>query len=129
MKFKLVLLLFAVASIDLFSADINEDVANSLKVGNSKELSKYFGATVELKINEQEEIYSRAQAEQIIKEFFLKNIIKSFSYSHASAVKNESSYAIGTLTTAKGNFRIYILFKKSGTTFVIQQLRIESGNE
>ena len=125
MKHLLIILLLALPTFE----DINDDIANALKGGNAAELSKYFSESIELKIIDQEKIYSRVQAEQIVKDFFSKNSVKSFEYSHKSTPKNESSYAIGTLETAKGKFRVYILLKKAGTQFVIQQLRIEPGNE
>lgn len=117
--------IFSLSSI----ADINDDIANAIRSGNSKDLSKFFGENVELKLIDLEEIYSKAQAELIIKDFFTKHPVESFYISHKSTPKNDSMYAIGTLQTSKGKFRTYFFIKKLNNKFVIQQFRIESDKE
>lgn len=110
-------------------ADINDDIANAIRSGNSKELSKYFGDNIELKILDFEEIYSKAQAELIIKDFFKKHTVESFFLSHRSTPKNDAMYAIGTLQTNKGKFRTYFFIKKLNNKYVIQEFRIEADKE
>ena len=51
-------------------ADILEELAAQFKVGNTKDIAKNFAPSVELLIIDQEDVYSKAQAEQILKDFF-----------------------------------------------------------
>lgn len=111
------------------SIDINEDISSALKTGNSKDLSKYFSETIDLKILDKEDIYSKQQAELILKDFFAKNIVKKYTLVHKSVSKNDTQYTIGSLETAKGKYRIYFLLKKSKEKMFIQQFRIEQENE
>lgn len=112
----------------VFAADINEEIASAIKAGNSKVIASYFSDNVDLKVLNQEDVYSKAQAELIIKDFFTKHPVKSFNIIHKSS-KNDSQFAIGKLETANGKFRVYFLLKKSGEKLHIHQFRIEPENE
>ena len=107
-------------------ADVTEDIATLFRTGNSKDLSKYFEANVDMKILDQEDVYSKAQAELILKDFFAKHTPKSFSLVHNGLSKNGAKFAIGSLVTAAGTYKTYYLLKKTGELFTIQQLRIET---
>jgi len=120
--------LFLMLQITVF-ADISDEIANIIRSANAKGLAAHFDESVDLKILDQENVYSKAQAELIVKDFFTKYAVKSFSINHKSAPKNGSEYAIGTLQTSNGTFRTYFLLKKEGDKVVIQQFRIEPENE
>lgn len=71
-------------------------------------------------------MYSKAQAEMVLKDFFSKNSPKSFTIIHRGVSKEGARYAIGTLTTTQGqNIRTYFFFKESGGMAYIQELRFE----
>lgn len=112
-----------------YNIDINEDIAIAIKAGNSKDISKYFSETIDLKILDKEDVYSKQQAELILKDFFAKNMVKKYTVVHKSVAKNDTQYTIGSLETAKGKYRIYFLLKKSKEKMFIQQFRIEQENE
>lgn len=108
--------------------NIPEDLKLAFKAGNAQALSKYFNINVELVIQDSEDVYSKAQAEQIVKQFFIKFPPNDFVIVHQGG-KDDSKYGIGSLKTSKGNFRVYFLLKmKNGVPF-IHQLRIEPEND
>lgn len=110
--------------------DISDDVAAAVKTGNAGNVAKFFSANVDLKILDKEDVYSKAQAELILKDFFSKNPIKSFSVLHKGTSKNGDQFAIGTYESAAGKkFRSYFLFKKEGAGLTIQQFRFENQDE
>lgn len=111
------------------SADVIDDIAAAIRSGNPKNISKYFIENIDLKIIKQEDVYSKQQAEMILKDFFSKHAVKSYAVAHKSEQKNGSQYVIGTLETANGKFRTYFLIKTTGGQTLIQQFRIESENE
>jgi hypothetical protein len=121
----LVLFLFPVAA----SADIVDDVANAIRTGNAKEISKYFADNVDLKVLEQENIYSKAQAELILKDFFARHPVQEFTIVHRSVKKNDSQFAIGTLKTTNGNYRVHYLMKTATGATTVTQFRIENADE
>lgn len=125
MKKKLAfLLILLIASLSVF-ADIYEDIASAIRMGNSKQLASFFNNTVDLTISNQEDIYSKAQAEVILRDFFTKNPPKSFNILHQGNSKEGAKYTIGTLATTQGNFRTYFFVKNIQGKFFIQELRFE----
>jgi hypothetical protein len=106
------------------SAQIPDEILQSLKTGNSKTLSEYFNQNVEMVVLENDNVYSKAQAQQIVNKFFSSNPPENFTIIHQGG-KEGAQYVIGNLITGKGTFRVYFLLKKSGGKDYIHQLRIE----
>ena len=106
------------------AAQIPDEIIQSLKSGDSKTLSNYFNQNIELVVLDDDNVCSKAQAQQIVGKFFSNNSPESFSIIHQGG-KEGAQYVIGNLVTNKGSFRIYFLLKKSGGKDYIHQLRIE----
>jgi hypothetical protein len=123
-----ILLLFTFTA-SVVAADVIDDIAIAIHSGNPKNISKFFIENVDLKIIEQEDVYSKQQAEMILKDFFSKHAVRSFTIAHKSEARNGSQYVIGTLETGNGKFRTYFLIKTTGGKTLIQQFRIETENE
>jgi hypothetical protein len=119
-------IVFGLTSFSAFG-DVPDGIVIAFKAGNAKELSKYFNNTIELVVGEKEGVYSKAQAEQIVKDFFLKNPVDKFMLLHEGG-KEASKYAIGTLYTLKGTYRITLLIKTVNNKPIIHQLRIDEDN-
>lgn len=99
-----------------------QDIGTAIKAGSSKELIKFCNNTVEIKINGESSNYSRNQAEVILKDFFLKNPPKAFTYIHQGASPEGLKYTIGKLTHEKGAFRVVMFIKKIGDSYLIDTL-------
>ena len=124
----LVLFLLPVMPVIGQADKIPEGIVLSLKAGNAEELAKFFHKNVELIILEKEDVYSRSQAEQIIRKFFLEHKPQGFKIIFQGGKEN-SHYAIGSLTTEETTYRVYILIKKQDGEPLIHQLRIEEEDE
>jgi hypothetical protein len=120
------LIFFAAAA---FTPDINSDIAAAFRSGEAKQVSKFFADNVDMVVLDKEEVYSRSQAELILKGFFTKHAPKSFNIVHNGVSKNGSKFAIGSLVTANGNFKVTFFVKKEGDSYLIHQLRIEPEGE
>jgi hypothetical protein len=107
-------------------AQIPDEIILSLETGNSKILSNYFNKNVELVVLENDNVYSKAQAKQIVNNFFNSHTPEpqGFSILHQGG-KEGAKYVIGNLITNNGSFRIYFLLKKNDGKEYIHQLRIE----
>jgi len=105
-------------------AQIPDEIILSLKSGNSKVLASYFNENVELVVLENDNVYSRAQAEQIICNFFQQYHPEEFNVIHQGG-REGAKYVIGGLLTKQGNFRVSFLLKQNGGKVYIHQLRIE----
>lgn len=110
----------------LFSVnDTGEDAINALKQAKVSDLIKLFDEKVSIKLLNQEDVLSKAQAEANIKAFFEKHPIKSFSSTHVSSNNPNMQFITGNLETSNGKFRVSMLIRRN----LITQFRIEYLNE
>ncbi|MDX9883141.1 MAG: DUF4783 domain-containing protein [Prolixibacteraceae bacterium] len=108
------------------SAQIPDDLISSFKSGNDKVLAEYFNQNIELVVPGHDDVFSKSQAQQLIAKFFREYPPEDFSLIHQRESGNEGAgYAIGSLETSKGNFRVVFLLKTTGGKAMIHQLRIE----
>lgn len=119
-------LVFAVTS--LFAQDIPVGVVVAFKKGNSQDLNRYLGEKVNLVIQNRSESVDRQAAEGTLAAFFSSNKVSGFNVNHEGK-RDESSFIIGTLTTANGNFRINCFFRRVQNKYLINQIRIDKTNE
>jgi len=108
------------------NAQVPDQIILSLQTGNSKVLAEYFNENVELVVLENDNVYSKAQAKQIVSNFFKTHSPEEqgFSIIHQGGPEG-AKYVIGNLKTTNGNFRVYFLLKKNKSKEYIHQLRIE----
>jgi hypothetical protein len=100
------------------------EIFTSLNNGNAKVLSDYFNQNVELKILENDNVYSKAQAQQIVGKFFSEYRPEKFTIIKQSN-KEGLEYVIGNLITKMGSFRVYFLLKQDKGKSYIHHLKIE----
>jgi hypothetical protein len=117
-----------VPSIQAQPGTFSEAIVLAFRAGNAEELTKHFYNNIELIILEKEDVYSKTQAEQILRKFFTDHRPSSFNIIHEGG-KETSRYAIGSLSTSSGNFRVSFLIKNQDGTPLIHQLRIEEEDE
>lgn len=120
---------FWIATAQYMKADVPKGIVLAFNAGNAKELAKYFNSTIELVIDDKEGVYSKLQAEQIVKDFFMKNTPASegLILLHEGG-KEASKYAIGNFYTKNGVYRVSFLIKTVDNVPTIHQLRIEENN-
>jgi len=129
---KLVLLSFlmlcALPNVVAQSSEVSSEIITALDKGDAAKLSAYLNANVELVVGNKNDVFSKQQATGIITDFFRTNKVSSFQLLHKGN-KEATSFAIGEIKTNTGNYRVYVLTRKSGNQTVIQQLRIEISND
>ena len=109
--------------------DTDAAITDLLAKGDAAGLSVHFNEHVEIVLNTTNDVYSRNQASGILADFFKKNKVVAYQVLHKGSKEN-SAFTIGSLRTATGNFRVYILIRRTtGERPLIQQLRIESSND
>jgi uncharacterized protein YxeA len=100
--------------------DVFDTFAKNIKTSNVSALSSSFNTTIELGLPNNDDAYSKSQAEMILKDFFSKNILSSFTIDHKGTSGN-SKFANGTLETNTGRYKVYILVKGN----IIYELRFD----
>jgi len=121
--------IFVILQISIAEAqsDFPSDVRQAIISGNSQNLAKFFNQNIELLIRNKEDVYSKAQAEHIIKDFFIKNIPDDFTI-EIDDQSDGTYYAIGNLTTSGGKFRVYLVYQKVKGRSLINRLNISDYN-
>lgn len=103
-----------------------DKVVLAMKTGNAKELAEQFIPNIDLTVKETSEVYSKAQAEQIIRKFFNDHPPVDMVIEHSGVSKFGDKYYIGILRTRNGYFRVTFFLKKNGDLMQVKQLRIEA---
>ena len=106
--------------------DVKDQVVQAMRTGNSKELANHFIANIDLTVKDASDVYSKAQAEQIVRKFFNDNPPIDLVIEHSGVSKVGDKYYIGILRTRTGYFRTTFFLKKADTAFQVKQLRIEN---
>jgi hypothetical protein len=117
-------LLFGLGQLQAQSSEVPSQIISALNDGNAGQLSNYLNTNVELVVEAKNDVFSKQQATGIITDFFRTKRVSGFQIIHQGN-KDAASFAIGTLKTSNGNYRVYVLTRKS----IIQQLRIEPSND
>lgn len=131
MKLKNLILTFCLLSmlINSFGQQKESDaITNALKAGNANILAQYFINNLDLTLLDEDDVFSKSQAETMLNSFFAKNAPKSLSVDHQGTSKLQDHYTIGTITTARGKYRFTFFLKKMDDKYLIKQLRIETAN-
>jgi len=109
----------------IVKADAFDEVVMALKNANAKDIAKQFNTNVELTVMNTEGVYSKSQAEIIIKGFLESNPPKQVLVHHRGASSQGAKYAIVYYECAQGKFRVYIFMKENLGKMLIHELRFE----
>lgn len=99
-------------------------IVSAFKAGNATRIAGYFAENVDLSILETENLYSKSQAEQILKNFFIKHKPSEFTIVHKGK-SGQSEYFIGELTCNDAIFRVTLNSKADEGSKEITALTIE----
>ncbi len=124
--FKAILLFTAISSFSA-RADIYDELAVAIRAGDAHQLATHFDSKVDLALSTVEDVYSKAQAELLIKDFFSKNPPKSFNLVHKGSSKEGTLFAVGTLNCTNGKtFRVSFVLKTVRGVNILQEFRFEN---
>ena len=114
---------FAKSTFAYTPKDFSDLILTILKNGDSDGLSLYFDDSIELKMLDREGLYSKAQTQIIVKNFFTKNTPRTVSVSEDNL---KSKYILYNYTTSSGSkYKITISFKQNGDQITINTIRFD----
>lgn len=102
-----------------------DDVVSALRAGNASQLAALLDDQVELTLPDKSDSYSKAQAAQILRDFFSTNGVRGFDLKHKGDAPG-GHFCIGTLQTRAGPFRTNVFMKEKKGKEVIRELRFQA---
>lgn len=126
---KNLLFVFLLAAIPAIAGQGNpslEIISTALNSGDVETLSKYFADQVEISIQDKEQVYSKARAAEVLRNFFDNSKPRAFVQVHkGTSRESNDQYCIGNLSAASGNYRVYLYLKVNGNNISIQEMRFD----
>jgi hypothetical protein len=103
-----------------------EAIAAAIRSGNAASVSRYFGPSVDITINNSSSTYSRSQGEQVLRDFFSRHPVRDFMIDYAgNSTSSDSRFSIGTLRTETCKFKVYLFLRPTENGYTLKELRIE----
>ncbi|HMT73866.1 MAG TPA: DUF4783 domain-containing protein [Chitinophagaceae bacterium] len=103
-----------------------DEVIGALRSGNANQLASHFDDNVEITLPDKSDNYSKAQAQLIVRDFFVNNGVKGFEVKHKGDSPGGSHFCIGTLQTNAGNFRTNVFMKMRNGKEVVKEIRFQA---
>lgn len=110
-------------------SDSFEAIAGFLKGSDSRNIAAFFAPIIEMNILSEENEYSKAQAELILRDFLLKNKPTTLKILHKLNSNPNYRFAVFSVQSIENKFRISISMAKDGDSFYIKVIRIEYDKE
>lgn len=107
-------------------ADPIEKVASLIKQSDVHELAGMFAPSVEISVLNEENVYSRTQAEIVLNKFFSENKPKSIKLLHKVNSNPNYNFGVIILYTDKGAYRIAYTLKQTDGKLELIEMRIET---
>jgi Domain of unknown function (DUF4783) len=102
-----------------------DQVIGAMKDGKANEVGKFMDDNIELTLPDKSNSYSKAQAIEVLKDFFDNNEVKGFEIKHKGGQEG-GEFCVGTLQTKSGNYRTTIFMKSKTGKNVIREIRFQS---
>jgi hypothetical protein len=119
---RLTVLFVCLGSTHAFAQDIFAPMKDAIKTGNAKEVIKFFNSNVDMNLDGQVAMYSKAQAEFVLRDFFKKHPSSEFSIVHTGSSKGGLQFAIGRYVSNADTFDVVIRVKEVGGNYLIHEL-------
>lgn len=97
-----------------------------IKKVNIHEFAKTFASTIDLTIEDEENIYSATQAEQVLESFFKNTQVKNVKVLHRVNSNPSIKFTILQVETNNGNYRTSLSMKLVNGQYLVNELRIEA---
>ena len=102
------------------------EISRAIRSGDAAALGTHFDQQVELATPSDEDVYDKAEAIRLVRQFFAKHPPANFTQVHRGTSKsNDFEYIIGNMTAGGKTFRVYFYMRKGQHKHVIQELRFD----
>ncbi len=103
-----------------------DNVRIAIKNGNTSSLTAYLSTSIDLKINNEEGVYSDKQALVVLEKFFTQSPAVDFKYNHVGSTQSNSKYySIGTYSLVNSSYRVLISYKLLNGIYLIDKIHFD----
>ena len=124
-RFILSVLFIFICVSNSIGSDFIGEISNEFRQGDSKGISKYFSPTINLSILDDNNVYSKVQAEIILESFFKSNSPTGSKIIHRLDSNPNYQHAVIELNTVKGFYRVSYSIRINNSQPQIVEIRIE----
>ncbi len=130
MKKLLFILVFSIVSMGtMFGQSFIEDLSKAFEQGNASAISQHFQKNLHISFNNSQSVYSKSQAQIILKDFFEAEQVKEYKVNLRSYTENnEVLYLISTLNTQKSEYLVYLAFKYQNNKYLLSEMQFKRQN-
>jgi len=121
-KFVLIIILTLASQLLWAQAEIFAPVRDAIKAGSAKEAVKSFNQSLDINLEGEIKIYSKAQAEFVLRDFFKKHPPTDFTIVHTGSSKGGLQYAIGNLKSSAETYNVLIRVKQAGSDYLVHEI-------
>jgi hypothetical protein len=114
--------LFFVCTLNLSAQDVFVPIKDAIKANNAKEVIKFFNTAVDMNLAGELSMYSKAQAEFVLRDFFKKYPATEFRIQHTGSSKGGLQFAIGEYVSNNDVFDVLIRVKEVSGTYLIHEI-------
>jgi hypothetical protein len=114
--------LCAVCVLSVNAQDVFVPIKDAIKASNAKEVIKFFNASVDMNLAGDISMYSKAQAEFVLRDFFKKYPATEFRIQHTGSSKGGLQFAIGEYVSNNDVFDVLIRVKEVSGTYLIHEI-------
>jgi hypothetical protein len=121
------LILLGLQSFALFAQeDPSQKLLKSIKAADSKGISDFLQATVDVSIENNNELCAKHKAADLLQQFFQRNPVTEVSINHRSIRQGARSFVILTYKCKNGtSYRINFSGKESDGNLIIENIKID----
>jgi hypothetical protein len=112
-----ILLSFSASAQDVFAP-----IKDAIKASNAKEVIKFFNTSVDMNLAGEASMYSKAQAEFVLRDFFKKYPATEFRIQHTGSSKGGLQFAIGEYVSNADVFDVLIRVKEVSGAYLIHEI-------
>lgn len=110
---------------ELGAQDLQATLEKCISEGDSENLAKHFGESVDIGLPYADKDYGKTQAEMVMRNFFEKHPPNSFIIEESGSTSESNKFFIGEYISGEKKYMLLIMLRKSNEDFLIHKLKFE----
>jgi hypothetical protein len=121
-RFFIVAFLSLLLAFSATAQDVFAPMKDAIKASNAKEVIKFFNTSVDMNLAGEASMYSKTQAEFVLRDFFKKFPATDFRIQHTGSSKGGLQFAIGEYVSNSDAFNVLIRVKEVSGVYLIHEI-------